>query len=202
MTGRLEPMSPEHTPELKPLFDSFRRTLGFIPNSALTMQRKPRLLAAFVALQAALWEPDSKVDRGLKRLIAHVAARVAGCRYCQAHTASGALHFGVPEKKLAAVWDFRTSPLFDAAERAALELAVAASQIPNAATDAMFVELRRHWDEEQITEIMGVIATMGFVTRWNDTLATPIEDEALAVGETNLAAGRPASIAGEPLRPT
>jgi AhpD family alkylhydroperoxidase len=188
MTGRLEPMSPEHTPELKPLFDSFRRTLGFIPNSALTMQRKPRLLAAFVALQAALWEPDSKVDRGLKRLIAHVAARVAGCRYCQAHTASGALHFGVPEKKLAAVWDFRTSPLFDAAERAALELAVAASQIPNAATDAMFVELRRHWDEEQITEIMGVIATMGFVTRWNDTLATPIEDEALAVGETNLAA--------------
>ena len=188
MTGRLEPMSPEHTPELKPLFDSFRRTLGFIPNSALTMQRKPRLLAAFVALQAALWEPDSKVDRGLKRLIAHVAARVAGCRYCQAHTASGALHFGVPEKKLAAVWDFRTSPLFGAAERAALELAVAASQIPNAATDAMFVELRRHWDEEQITEIMGVIATMGFVTRWNDTLATPIEDEALAVGETNLAA--------------
>ena len=186
--GRLEPLSPEHTPELRSLFDSFRRTLGFIPNSALTMQRKPKLLAAFVSLQAALWEPDSKVERGLKRLIAHVAARVAGCRYCQAHTASGALHFGVSEEKLAAVWDFRSSPLFDRAERAALELAVAASQIPNAATDAMFVELRKHWDEEQITEIMGVIAAMGFVTRWNDTLATPIEDEALGVGETHLAA--------------
>src|SRR6202011_4919245 len=86
---RLDPLPPEHTPELAPLFDSFRRTLGFVPNSALTMQRKPKLLQAFVALQAALWEPDSKVDRGLKRLIAHVAARVAGCRYCQAHTASG-----------------------------------------------------------------------------------------------------------------
>jgi AhpD family alkylhydroperoxidase len=184
---RLEPLPPEHTPELKPLLDSFRRTLGFIPNSALTMQRKPKLLAAFVALQAALWEPDSKVDRGLKRLIAHVAARVAGCRYCQAHTASGALHFGVADAKLAAVWDFRQSPLFNAAERAALELAVAASAIPNAATDAMFVELRQHWDEEQITEIMGVIAAMGLVTRWNDTLATPIENEALAVGETHLA---------------
>jgi AhpD family alkylhydroperoxidase len=185
--GRLEPLPPEHTPELAPLFESFRRTLGFIPNSALTMQRKPKLLAAFVALQAALWEPDSKVDRGLKRLIAHVAARVAGCRYCQAHTASGALHFGVADAKLAAVWDFRTSPLFGPAERAALELAVAASTIPNAATDAMFAELRRHWDEEQITEIMGVIAAMGLVTRWNDTLATPIENEALAVGETHLA---------------
>jgi AhpD family alkylhydroperoxidase len=188
-TGRLEPLPPEHTPELQPLFDSFRRTLGFIPNSALTMQRKPKLLAAFVALQAALWEPDSKVDRGLKRLIAYVAARTAGCRYCQAHTASGALHFGVADAKLAAVWDFRASPLFGPAERAALELAAAASTIPNATTDALFVELRKHWDEEQITEIMGVIAAMGFVTRWNDSLATPIEDEALAVGETHLAAG-------------
>jgi hypothetical protein len=47
--GRLEPLPPEHTPELKPLFDSFRRTLGFVPNSALTMQRKPKLLQAFVA---------------------------------------------------------------------------------------------------------------------------------------------------------
>ena len=65
-----------------------------------------------MALQAALWEPDSKVDRGLKRLIAHVAARVAGCRYCQAHTASGALHFGVDDAKLAAIGDFGTSPLF------------------------------------------------------------------------------------------
>jgi AhpD family alkylhydroperoxidase len=185
---RLAPLPPERTPELGPLFDSFRRTLGFIPNSALTMQRKPKLLQAFVALQAALWEPDSKVDRGLKRLIAHVAARVAGCRYCQAHTASGALHFGVADAKLAAVWDFRTSPLFSAAERAALEWAVAASAIPNAATDAMFAELRKHWDDEQITEIMGVIAAMGFVTRWNDSLATPIEDEALALGETHLAA--------------
>ena len=186
--GRLEPLPPEHTPELKPLFDSFRRTLGFVPNSALTMQRKPKLLQAFVAPQAALWEPDSKVDRGLKRLIAHVAARVAGCRYCQAHTASGALHFGVADAKLAAVHDFRTSPLFTPAEGAALELAFAASAIPNGVTDAMFAELRKYWDEEQITEIMGVIAAMGFVTRWNDSLATPIEEEALAVGETYLAA--------------
>jgi hypothetical protein len=52
----------------------------------------------------------------------------------------------------------------------------------------MFAELRKYWDEEQIAEIMGVIAAMGFVTRWNDSLATPIEEEALAVGETYLAA--------------
>lgn len=34
-----------------------------------------------------IWDPEGKVDRGLKRLIAHVASRTAGCQYCMAHTA-------------------------------------------------------------------------------------------------------------------
>jgi hypothetical protein len=37
-------------------------------------------------------------------------------------------------------------------------------------------------------EIIGVIATFGFLNRWNDTLATPLEDEPIAVGERFLAA--------------
>jgi hypothetical protein len=41
--------------------------------------------------------PDSKVDRGLKRLVAHLASRTADDAYSMAHTASGALHFGIDE---------------------------------------------------------------------------------------------------------
>lgn len=51
----------------------------------------------------------------------------------------------------------------------------------------MFANLRRYWDEEQIIEIVGVIATFGFLNRWNDTLATPLEDEPIAIGERFLA---------------
>jgi alkylhydroperoxidase family enzyme len=86
------------------------------------------------------------------------------------------------------MWDYQTSPLYSAAERAALDLAVAASSAPNAATDEMFMELRKHRTEEQIVEIVGVIAVFGFLNRWNDTLATPLEDEPIAVGEKYLAA--------------
>jgi ketosteroid isomerase-like protein len=46
-------------------------------------------------MTASIWDPDGKVDRDLKRLIAHVAGRTAGCQYRMAHTAGGALHFGV-----------------------------------------------------------------------------------------------------------
>src|SRR6185312_10032677 len=147
---RLDPLPPEHSPELKEEFDSFFKTLGFVPNSVLTMQRKPKLAKAFVQLQRAIWEPESKVDRGFKRLVAHVASRAAADPYSMAHTASGALHFGIAEEKLLATKDFRTSTLFTPAEKSALDLAVAAAAGGHAVTDTMFVELRKHWNEEQI----------------------------------------------------
>ena len=146
----------------------------------------PRLARALAQLTGAIWHPEGKVDRGLKRLIAHVASRTAGCQYCMAHTA-GARCISA---STTASWrrvDYQVSPLYSAAERAALDLAVAAGAVPNAATDQMFLELRKHWTEEQIVEIVGVIAVFGF-NRWNDTLATPLEDEPIAVGEKYLAA--------------
>ncbi len=73
----------------------------------------------------------------------------------------GALHFGVDAAKLAAVRDYKESPLFNAAERTAFDLAVAASSGPNAVTDETFRAPRNHWSEEQITELVGVIAVAG-----------------------------------------
>jgi uncharacterized peroxidase-related enzyme len=185
---RLAPLPPEHSPQLKEQFETTRQRMGFIPNSVLIMQRKPKLVQAFTQMSAAIWDPAGKVDNKLKRLISHVASRAAGCRYCMAHTAEGAHKLGVDDAKLAAVWDYQTSPLFTPAERAALDVAVAAGNVPNAVTDEMFAELRKHWDEEQIVEIIAVIAMFGFLNRWNDTFATPLEESPLAFGETHLAA--------------
>ena len=184
---RLDPLPPEHSPELKEQFDSFFKSLGFVPNSVLTMQRKPKLVKAFVAMQGAIWDPESKVDRGLKRIIAHVASRTAQDEYSMAHTASGALHFGVDEKKLLDAWNYRGSALYTEAEKAALDLAVAAGSVPNRVTDELFATLRKHWTEEQIVEILAAVAMAGFLARWNTTMATPLESEPLEIGEKYLA---------------
>jgi uncharacterized peroxidase-related enzyme len=186
---RVMPLPPEHSPELKEQFEAMRKNLGFIPNSILIMQRKPKLAKALAQMTAPVWDPKGKVDRGFKRVIAHVASRAAGCQYCMAHTAGGALHFGVEDKKLAAVWEYQTSPLYTAAERTTLDFAIAAASMPNAVTDDMFVELRKHWTEEQIVEIVGVISLFGFLNRWNDTMATPLEDEPIEVAKKYLARG-------------
>ena len=186
--ARLEPLPPEHTPELKKHFDFFLTTLGFAPNSVLTMQRKPKLVQAFAQLNAAVMDPAGTVDLGFRRLIGHLASKAAGCLYCQAHTVLGAKNFGVDDARLAQLWDFRTSELFSAKERVALEFALAAAQQPNAVTDGLFAELRRHWSEEQIVEILGVVAMFGFLNRWNDSMATPLEPAAAKVGEKFLGA--------------
>ena len=185
---RIEPLPPEHSPELKDAFEAYRKNLGFIPNSMLILQRKPKIVKAMAQLTASVWEPDGEVSRAFKRLIAHVASRAAGCQYCMAHTAGGALLFGVDPKKVADIWEFRTSPLYSEAERVALDFAIAAGSQPNGVTDEMFAEMRKHWSETQIVEIAAVVAVFGFLNRWNDTMGTPLEEEPIEVGKKYLSA--------------
>jgi uncharacterized peroxidase-related enzyme len=181
--SRLKPLPPETTPELKAHFDFFLGTLGFTPNSVLTMQRKPHLVKAFAQLNAAVMAPDGEVELGFRRLVGHLASKASGCLYCQAHTLLGAKNFGVSEEKLAAVWTYASSDLYSPAEKIALDFALAAASQPNAVTDSMFADLSAHWSEGQIVEILGVVSMFGFLNRWNDSMATPLEHVPLAVAQ-------------------
>ena len=184
--SRLPPLPPETTPELKSHFDFFLGTLGFTPNSVLTMQRKPRLVQAFAQLNAAVMDPAGEVDQGFRRLIGHVVSKVSGCLYCQAHTLLGAQNFGISEAKLAGVWTYASSPHYSLRERLAMDFALAASSQPNAVTDEQFAELRQHWSDGEIVEILGVVAMFAFLNRWNDTMATPLEASPIAVAQQAL----------------
>src|SRR5687768_16245163 len=178
---RMQPLSPDTTPELKGRFDFFLGTLGFTPNSVLTMQRKPKLVQAFAQLNGAVMDPAGEVDLGFRRLLGHVASKAAGCLYCQAHTLLGAHNFGVTDAKLADVWNYAQSPLYDVRERVALDFALAAAAQPNAVTDELFARWRDHWSDGEFVEILGVVAMFGFLNRWNDTMATPLEAVPLQV---------------------
>jgi len=94
-----------------------------------------------------------------------------------AHSAGAALRFGIDPQKLEAIWNYRTSSLYTEAERVALDFALAAASQPNDVSDELFMRMKEHWNEDQIVEILGVIALFGFTNRWNDSLATPLEEE-------------------------
>ena len=187
--ARIDPLPADARPELAASFATFKRILGVVPNSLLTMQRRPRIVAAFEALTEAVMEPEGAVSPGLKRLAAHMASRAAGCQYCQAHSLVAAGMSGVSEAKVAAIWDFRTSPLYDDAERTALEFALAAGSVPNAVTDEHMARLREHWTDDEIVEILAAICLYAFLNRWNDTLATDLETGPRELGDRVLAVG-------------
>ena len=160
--------------------------MGFEPNSLKIMAHRPDLLRGFLALSAAVLGPDAALAPDLRQMIAHVASTAAGCNYCQAHTAHVAHERGVADEKIAALWSYETDPQFSEAERAALALAQAGASHPNGARQAHFDALQKHYSDAEICEIVAVIATFGFLNRWNDTLATALEDSPLAYAESHL----------------
>lgn len=156
-----------------------------LPNSVPTLAYRPEILKAVGALWGAVMGAGV-VDPGLKWLVGYLASMSAGCQYCSAHTATGAHTSGIPADKVEAVWEYETSPLFTDAERAALRLAQCAGQVPNAVTDDDFVELRRHFTNEQMVEIISVVAVYGFFNRFNDTIATELEATPRQFAESHL----------------
>ena len=185
----MDPLPRETTPELAETFDHFADILGFVPNSLLTMQRRPAVVRAFGELTAAVMDPEGSVDPAFKRLLAHFASRAAGCRYCEAHSLVAAEISGIDRAKLDAIWDYRTSALYSEAERAALDFALAAGSVPNGVDEEIMARLKAHWSDDQIVEMLAAVCLYGFLNRWNDSLATELEDEPRALGERLLARG-------------
>ena len=183
----ISPLPPDHNTEVAELARFFNETLGFCPNSVLTMQRRPAIAKAFIGLNMAVMENHGRVTSDLKRLIGYIASFTAGCQYCQAHTIRAAERYGASEQQLQHIWDYRTHTSFSEAERAALDFALAASVVPNSVDQMISENLRRHWDEGEIVEILGVIALFGYLNRWNDSMGTSLEIPAQESGQQFLA---------------
>jgi len=187
--ARMQPLSPDQVPDdLLDMISGFEQRMGFRANSGLTMMRRPELVKALSGLARVVYTPSENVPLSLRNMIAYIASQTAGCMYCAAHTASNTLRpeSGVEPRKLEQIWHYETSPLFSAKERVALRFAQHAASVPNAATDEDFDRMRAYFSDEDIIDIVALIGYFGFLNRWNDTMATDLEELPQAVGETHL----------------
>ena len=180
------PLSADHDDTTKELAAFFNETLGFCPNSVLTMQRRPAISQAFINLNKAVMANDGRVSSSLKRMIAWVSSNATGCRYCQAHAIRAAERYGAEKEQLDNIWDYRTHEAFSEAERAALDFSLQASQVPNTVDAAIKQRLYTYWDEGEIVEMLGVISLFGYLNRWNDSMGTTIETGAVQSGKQHL----------------
>ena len=80
---------------------------------------------------------------------------------------------GVSDEKILALLDYATSPLYDEAERAALEYADAMTLSDREVGDELFARLRRFYDDDALVELTAVIAWENASSKFNRALRVP-----------------------------
>jgi len=177
--SRIEPRPINEVPEFKELMEQGAKTMGFMPEDGLIMAHCPEMLKGTGHFINSILGTGT-LDGGLKRMMGYITSQASGCHYCSAHTSFTALKNGIDEAKMKAIWEYPTSKLFSAKEKIALQLAHHASMIPNGSTDDDFEELKKHFNQEEIVEIVFTISLYGFLNKFNSTVKTTIEEKPLA----------------------
>lgn len=87
------------------------------------------------------------------------------------------------QEKIDELWEYRESDLYSEKERVALDFALAAGSVPNEVDEEIMDAMREHWTDDEIVELLGAISLYGFLNRWNDSMATDLEEVPQEMGE-------------------
>lgn len=115
------------------------------------------------------------LDIRLIELIKIRASQINGCAFCLDMHTKDARSLGESEQRIYCLNAWRESPFYTEAERAALELTEAVTQISqNNVSDELYERVREHFDEKQYVDLIIIINT---INSWNRlaiaTKATP-----------------------------
>lgn len=111
----------------------------------------------------------------------------SGCRHCQAHGGYGLHLDGVALGRIQALWTFEQSALFSDKDKAVFRFAIAAGTSPGAVEPDHYAQLRCHFADEDIRELLAVVAISGFLNRYSDAVAVVTDQESVDWAEVALA---------------
>ena len=146
-----------------------RRKLGRETDPPAVIARRPGLLAGYAALELAV-ERAAVLPPRLRALAVLKSAAVQRCEFCCDIGSWEARRAGVSTEELLALPRHRESPLFDARDRAALDLAVAMTRTPPEPDDALLARLRKHLSEPEIVELAFLVGVENLRSRVNIAL--------------------------------
>lgn len=181
----LDGLKREDCPELEPTWKALESLLGFVPNTELIMARMPRSTKVLIELVGVFFS-TATLPPELLSLVGLLSSSTAGCEYCASHNVSKANDDGADMEKVAAVWEFETSPLYSEAERAALAFTIKASQSPSGVEKGDYDRMFEFYTETEVTEILALISIFGVFNRFNNSVATTIEAVPMMLAKKHL----------------
>jgi AhpD family alkylhydroperoxidase len=174
---RIPPINVQTPPDdLRETLEAQRKLWGAPLYPYLFYARHPPYFRAAKAMWAALQEDATRVPGALRALVNRRVAWWNGCEYCQdAHAAKGS-RLGISTEKIEALNDYAKSPLFDDAEKVALEYADAITDTRRDVEDELFARLRRRYDDDAIAELTMIIAWQNASSRFNRAFRIPSQE--------------------------
>ena len=128
-------------------------------------------IARTLAAHVRVLNDDGTVAPRTKELIALMVGWLNACDYCTCVHEEIALKLGIEMETLAELGDFARSDRFSAVERAALAATVALTREPRALPPPVLAELREHYNEGEIVEILCAIGANNYVSRLSNALS-------------------------------
>jgi AhpD family alkylhydroperoxidase len=126
----------------------------------------PGLLRGYAGLEQATAKLHH-LGKRLRALAELKAATVVQCEYCIDLGSQVSRRWGLSDEELLALPSYRSSTLFSELDKLVLDYAVGLSRTPVDVPDALFAELRAHFDEAQLVELTHVIALENLRGRFN-----------------------------------
>src|ERR687897_2847503 len=122
---------------------------------------------------------DSTLPTATQELVKIRASQINGCGGCLDMHTKEAAQAGETSVRLNLVAAWREAKVFTEAERAALELAEQGTRIADAAggvTDEVWANAAKHYDEDQLADLVCVIAIINAFNRGNVITQQPAGD--------------------------
>ncbi|MFJ8144874.1 carboxymuconolactone decarboxylase family protein [Streptomyces sp. NPDC096094] len=122
---------------------------------------------------------DSALPTATQELVKIRASQINGCGFCLDMHTKDAAKAGETALRLNLIAAWREAKVFTDAERAALELTEQGTRIADSAggvTDEAWAEAAKHYDEDQLAALVGLIAVINTYNRLNVILQNPAGD--------------------------
>ncbi len=150
-------------------------TYGKVLEPGMLWARSPLVFVGVALLYGALNRRRGRIDPALRSLVTVRVSQINHCAFCVDINASTLLKRGVSEEKVSHLAEWRDHDGFGEVEKLALELAEAITWSDRQVDAALIDLLKRHFDDDALAELCGLIAFQNMSSKYNAALDIPAQ---------------------------
>ena len=152
------------------IYDRYVRQRGNVPNMFRTVAHRPEILETMIAHMEAVLNTGT-LPTALKELVIVRTSQMNHCEYCLASHSLLAKKLGYSDAQIATLPRFESSDAFTPREKAALRLTERLTRNERPLDAAELAELKVHFTEGEIVELMAASGLFNYFNRFNNLLA-------------------------------